>query len=264
MRSDTAILRSSWAFFLLLLLTVFSACPSEQVEDEGARERWARRFLPFNKQWLPESTISRKPPKAPMMVIWELSAYSPGTEPTPEQREAAKELIRACERAARENGWFDFQKGLSDGFTLMRSDRRHFHNQEYLFDDRIVDPEHPEFLMYYQTPQGRKLVGFMFYVRQLEDRGPQVAGPLTVWHYHIWSKLNCLRDGIMPIALPDQFGKCPRGGTPTYRSPEMMHVWLIDHPGGPFATSMWLNADLVQALVAKREAADAQPSAETR
>lgn len=264
MRTDTAILRSSWAFFLLLLLAVFAACPSEPVEDEAARERWARRFLPFKKQWQPESTIPRKPPKAPMMAIWELSAYAPGTEPTPEQREAAEELIRACERAARENGWFDFQKGLADGFTLMLNDRRHFHNQEYLFDDRILDPEHPEFLMYYQTPQGRKLVGFMFYVRQLEDRGPQVAGPLSVWHYHIWSQLNCLRDGIMPVGPADKSGRCPRQARATYRSPEMMHVWLIDHPAGRFATSMWLNADLVQTLVAKREAADAQPSVETR
>jgi hypothetical protein len=264
MRIRTSILLSSWPLFLLLLIAAFAGCPSEQAGDEAARERWARRYLPFKKGWQPESTIPPKPQKKPGMSVWELSEYAPGTKPTPEQREAARELIRASERAARENGWFDYRKGLADGFTLMPNDRRHYHNEEYLFDDRILDPEHPEFLMYYTTPQGKKLMGLMFYARRAEERGPQVAGPLSVWHYHIWSRLNCLRDGIMLMGAPAKSDKCPQGATPTHRSPEMMHVWLVDHPQGRFATSMWLGLDLVQELVAKREAADAQRSAETR
>lgn len=37
------------------------------------------------------------------------------------------------------------------------------------------------------------------------------------------------------------------------RSPEMMHVWLIDRPRGPFATSMHLNPAKLGVLLAKRK-----------
>ncbi len=32
----------------------------------------------------------------------------------------------------------------------------------------------------------------------------------------------------------------------------MLHVWLIDHPNGPFTTSMMIAPDLFNRLVAKR------------
>jgi hypothetical protein len=44
---------------------------------------------------------------------------------------------------------------------------------------------------------------------------------------------------------------CP-GGSITYRSDEMMHVWLVDHPDGPFATRMYINPALLPKLLARR------------
>ena len=35
-------------------------------------------------------------------------------------------------------------------------------------------------------------------------------------------------------------------------SPEMMHVWLVDHPGGAFATAMEIGPDLLSTLLACR------------
>ena len=83
------------------------------------------------------------------MEIWEVSQYPPGAQPTPEQQEAADRLIERCERAVQKHGWEDFQKALADGFKLLPNDRRHYYNEEYVFDDRVLDPERPEFLMYY-------------------------------------------------------------------------------------------------------------------
>jgi hypothetical protein len=34
----------------------------------------------------------------------------------------------------------------------------------------------------------------------------------------------------------------------------MMHVWLVDHPGGAFATAMEINPDLLSELLARRSA----------
>jgi hypothetical protein len=58
----------------------------------------------------------------------------------------------------------------------MPDDDRHFMSEEFLLDDRILDPERPEFLMYYATPEGMALTGLMFYVRSVGDWGPQIGG----------------------------------------------------------------------------------------
>jgi len=234
-------------FALMLAL----ACGPAPDTRDAAPPRFAKRYIPVDDEWRPEADIPKEPQKSPLMVIWEVSEFAPGSEPTPEQARTARELIEATERAARQNGWYDFQQGLADGFKLMVEDRRHYFNEEYIFDDRVLDPDRPEFLMYYGTPQGKKLAGVMYYTSQPEERGPQVGGPLTVWHYHVWARPNCLLERMLMIAKSED-GRCERG-IPTSRSPEMLHVWLLDHPEGPFSTTMWLDPLLVQELVEERE-----------
>ena len=124
-------------------------------------------------------------------------------------------------------------------------------SDEFLLDDRILDPQRPEFLMYYRTRKGMVLTGFMFFGRSIEDRGLQVGGPLTVWHYHVWNRRRCFRDGVIAISFLKRGEDCP-GGETGYRSPEMMHVWLVDHPSGPFATRMHIDPTLLPNLLAKR------------
>lgn len=118
------------------------------------------------------------------MAIWEVSIHPPGAEPTPEQERAAQELVEASHRAVLAHGWQDHAVALADGFYRMPNDRRHFHKDAHLLDDRILDPDHPEFLMYEPSPDGMALTGLMFLMPR-QVRGPQVGGPLTVWHYHL-------------------------------------------------------------------------------
>lgn len=172
------------------------------------------------------------------MVIWEVSSYPPGSTPTPKQQRAADELVERCREAAVAHGWHDFEKGLADGFDSSDDDR-HYENEAFLLDDRILDCDRPEYLIYYPNPEGsRDLMGFMFFARTPTERGPQVGGPLTVWHFHRWSKKQCTVDGIVEIGWAVD-GECEKG-IGTYRSPEMLHVWLVDRPNGPFSTSMHL------------------------
>lgn len=218
-----------------LLLALFLGACSSQEETAPVPERYARRFmLPESGPWQLESNVPQEPQKAPKMVIWEVSQYPPDTEPTPVQREAAADLVERCERAALQNGWEDKAKGLADGFTKVPHDRSHYYNEQFVMDDRILDPDRPEFLMY----RGKLLVGFMFYVRTRMERGPQIGGPLTVWHYHNWNHTGCLLRGMVPVGRPAIRGRCPKRLLPSYRSPEMLHVWLIDRPRGPFTTDM--------------------------
>ena len=61
----------------------------------------------------------------------------------------------------------------------------------------------------------------------------------------------CLLDGLISVGIADPGGRCSEG-TPTHRSPEMIHVWLIDHPGGAYTTSMMIEPRLFSSLVKKR------------
>jgi hypothetical protein len=231
------------------------ACSPSDTETSAAsprEDRWSHRYVPRQSGWIRESEIPALPPASPSMVIWEQSRFAPGTDPTPEQQRAADELLERSYESAKRHGWYDFDKGVEDGFERIKDDGRHFRNIEYMLDDRLLDPDRPENLMYYPTPTGRyALAGFMFFVRSRNEWGPQVGGPLTLWHYHIWKRKRCFVHGLVTVGWAKN-GECAEG-VGHHRSGEMMHVWLIDHPRGPFATSMLLPADVVAEGIIKRK-----------
>ena len=240
----------------LVASALLVACfPSDDALDTSEvpsePERYARLFLPYaGEGWVRESDIPREPQETPAMVAWELSAYPPGTQPTLEQQEAVTDLVEQCHAAAIRHGWADVAKGKADGFEMQ--DTWHYRNDAYLLDDIILDPDHPEVLMYYATPDGEHaLAGFMFFAKTLDDPGPQIGGPLTIWHYHIYKAALCLVGDVLGDgwALP---GKPCKKGTPSHRSGEMMHVWLLDNPRGPFATSMMISEDVLVRGLEKR------------
>jgi len=229
---------------LSLLLLGGAAVGCSRADAPELPDRYARRFLPFDPEWRRESEIPEGPQRYPRMVMWEVSEFAPGSEPTPEQRRAADELVARCRAAAVEHGWQDYQKGIADGFHPPRGadgkpnpHDHHHRNDANLLDDRILDCDRPEYLMYHPGPEGAKeLVGFMFYARTPTERGPQIGGPLTVWHFHKWSIARCMVDDMLDVGWAID-GGCEEG-VPSHRSAEMLHVWLVDRPGGPFSTSM--------------------------
>jgi len=179
--------------------------------------------------------------------MYELTRYPNAEQPTPEQRVRADELVQKCLESAKRHGWFNFEKAKKDGFTLMYSDGTHYVNEAYVLDDRILDPDRPEFLLFYNTLAGKRLAAFMFLTRAPDERGPQIGGPLTVWHRHVWSKPKCLLHKLFVIGDPGPDGHC-RAGELAQRSPEMLHVWFVEHPQGPFATDMALSDDIRKQL----------------
>ena len=54
--------------------------------------------------------------------------------------------------------------------------------------------------------------------------------------------------GFIPVS-----GRCPEGYQGFHRSYEMLHVWLIDRPRGPFSTSMMLPPAEVAPALAERK-----------
>ena len=239
--------------FLLPLTVLLLACGDGTVTtgEDGDPPRYARRFVPFDPEWIPESEVPEEPQRRPQMVIWELTETL--EEPGEAEHRAAEEWVERCYAAAERHGWYDFEKGRADGFERPPADPRHYQNLEHLRDGVILDPDRPEFLMYYPGPDGNlALAGFMFFTNDARERGPQFAGMLTLWHYHVFARPRCvLERGMVSLGFRPLNGPCPEG-EPQHRSPEMIHTWLIDHPQGPFATSMMLPPEVVLPGLAKR------------
>ncbi len=170
--------------------------------------------------------------------MYELTQY-PNQEATQVHKEAANKLIKDTIDSVVRHGWLSKEKGLSDGYEKMYGDPVHFVNKEYVFDGETLNQDKPEVLMYYKTEEGVFLMGVMFIA--VGQRGPQVAGPLSKWHYHIDRRM-CYERGVLPIGGIEEGGSC-EAGFPNTRSPEMLHVWFFDHPDGRFATKMGLSEE---------------------
>ena len=198
------------------------------------------------RKWEPVREIDSRSQSLPQ-ELYEVTQFPNGEQPTSEQRRRAEAFIKQCMESARRHGWFEFAKAVKDGYTLMYADMVHYVNMEYALDDRQLDPDRPEFLFFTDTPAGKRLVAFMFLALGPEDHGQQIGGPLTVWHFHSWSLPICLRNRRVAVADTDAKGRCA-DGVPTLRSPEMLHVWMVNRPEGPFATAMTITPEMLKEI----------------
>jgi hypothetical protein len=105
----------------------------------------------------------------------------------------------------------------------------HYGQPTYMRDGRTLDPTRMESLIYVHLGRGDLLVGGM-YMTPKGQHGPAVGGSLTPWHAH---DDLCL-DPVKGIAISQTAAGCPAGSA-VGTTGEMMHVWAIDYPGGPFA-----------------------------
>jgi hypothetical protein len=166
----------------------------------------------------------------------EVTEFDEGAEPTDEHRAAAEVMRQQVAETLR--AWPTQEAALAAGFEVYEHEGpSHLVHYGYVDDGRVLDPTRPEFLVV--DPSGA-ILGAMFLAADGTAHGPQFAGPLSVWHYHPYPTPVCLRpSGLLPALDPwgDQ-SACPEGARFEERSPEMVHVWLLDHPDGPFASDM--------------------------
>jgi hypothetical protein len=106
----------------------------------------------------------------------------------------------------------------------------------------ILDPWHPQTLVFVQTHHGPRLVGAMFQMQKLDQWGPDPGGSLTEWHQH---EGICFGAGPT-FTLETPFWTCPLG-TLSVTVPPMLHVWIVKNPAGPFSAD--LDADVVKRLI---------------
>jgi len=154
--------------------------------------------------------------------------------PTAEQEAAAQALADATKASLARYARLD--DALAAGYVLPanRTDTDvHVENPAYKKDGVVLDPQRPETLVYVIDGGRATLLGAMFEMEWAGVPGPQPGGPITRWHAH-----NICLGALPPgFGIVDPFGGCP-GLSLALTSPEMMHVWIVDNPNGPFAEGL--------------------------
>jgi len=158
-----------------------------------------------------EDKLAQDPPNAGLALLAnkELQHTSCTTAPTPQQQEAADKLVADTKAGVAK--YTDLSAATTTGYQPMSPTWQpvtHYLNPAYQQDGKVLDPSRPEALVYANTSKGPILVAAMYLMPDPGDPGPQIGGCLTQWHAH--SLLG-------------------------WQTPEMMHMWIIDVPGGSFS-----------------------------
>ena len=157
---------------------------------------------------------------------------------TPEQQARAENMIAIT--LIRLPRFADHEVAEAEGYHSIgdaSTGHEHFINWDLLDDGRILDPDHPESLVYEPQPDGsRKLVSAMFMLEEgtTLDDVPDLGGKLTQWHIH--DNLCFSDDPEAPVVagIRASNGPCP-GNLQAFTPVPMIHVWITKHPCGPFA-----------------------------
>jgi hypothetical protein len=150
----------------------------------------------------------------------------PAREPTPAERTAAAALVVATRAALAR--YADPALAAVDGYRVNGLTGIDFHasNPAHENDDRILDPAHPETLVYAVAPDGRPvLMGALFQMPKIGSPGPTIGGPLTVWHAHEHVCFSLTPPGLAGLLSP--LGTCPLGSIDVPLTAEMIHIWIV-------------------------------------
>jgi hypothetical protein len=167
----------------------------------------------------------------------DMKMYGSTAPPTAAQVIAAGQLIKQTDASlARYNS---VQAAFAAGYNyVLRAN-----GEEHLLYDggnpayAGLNPQHPSSLVYaINVPHHAPILLGAMYIEDGHANGPQVGGSLTRWHAH----LVVCQGGKPAIA---GFGVQLRGfcSTGTWHdryTAQMLHVWVVPYPGGPFSDDL--------------------------
>ena len=154
---------------------------------------------------------------------------------TPEQRDAATRLLgdTRASIARYQDPSAAIAAGFKPGAVSSADPLRHFENSANA--NAVLDPNHPQALVYAQTKHGLQLIGAMYQMKRAGQWGPDPGGPLTQWHQH---EGICFSPFGFEFSFETPFWTCPVGST-SITTPPMLHVWIVDNGKlGPFAADL--------------------------
>ncbi|MEY2454732.1 MAG: hypothetical protein QOD92_4306 [Acidimicrobiaceae bacterium] len=156
---------------------------------------------------------------------------------TEEQQARAENLVAVT--LVRLPQWADPAVAEANGFHTIGdalTGDEHLINWSYISDDKTLDPDRPEALVY-NTRTGKRVLEaamFMLPPGSTLDTVPDIGGPLTQWHIH--DNLCFTNDPVSPhvAGLTDGSGGC-RAPLVKLEPVPMIHVWITPNECGPFS-----------------------------
>ena len=100
-------------------------------------------------------------------------------------------------------------------------------------DGAILDPARPEALVYAGASGESRLLAAMYVMPRAGIAGPCIGSSLTQWHAHTNLCFDRSTRAVVGSVGPRR--SCPPGAVNRV-TPEMLHVWVVPNPGGPFAS----------------------------
>jgi hypothetical protein len=143
-----------------------------------------------------------------------LPAYDERYEAAGADEQAAAADLRD-EVTATLAAYADVDAAVAAGYRAPRrpnSARHHYLNPSLVRDGDVLDPRHPEGLVYYEAEGREPVLLGAFFVTPRGAEAPRPAGDLVVWHSH-------------DPACPDFFATADAPCTDVRR---MLHVWTAD------------------------------------
>jgi hypothetical protein len=104
-----------------------------------------------------------------------------------------------------------------------------------------LNPQHPSSLVYaIDVPHHAPILLGAMYIENGNTNGPQIGGSLTRWHSHL---TVCEKDKPTIAGFGVQLrGTCNPATWHDQYTSQMLHVWVVPYPGGPFSDDLSLAA----------------------
>jgi hypothetical protein len=151
---------------------------------------------------------------------------------TPDQVAAAAQLYADTKAAI--TPYEDWHNAWAAGFRPggpAGQPSTHWTNQHNVDAGYVLDPSHPQGLVYANSKHGPVLLGALFQMKKIGQFGPDPGGPLTAWHQHVDI---CVTPFGLEFSLMTPMAVCPLGAI-DLTVPAMLHVWIVPNPQGQFA-----------------------------
>ena len=167
----------------------------------------------------------------------DMKMYGSTAPPTAAQVIAAGQLIK--QTGASLARYRSVQAAFAAGYTyVLRTN-----GEEHLLYDggnpayAGLNPQHPSSLVYaINVPHHAPILLGAMYIEDGPTNGPQVGGSLTRWHAHL---VVC--DGGKPTVAGfgvQLRGVCDPATWHDRYTEQMLHVWVVPYPGGPFSDDL--------------------------
>ena len=167
----------------------------------------------------------------------DMKAYGSAAPPTSAQVIAAGKLIK--ETAASLARYRSVRAAFAAGYTYVLR----VNGEEHLIYDggdpgyAGLNPRHPSSLVYaIGVPHHAPILLGAMYIEGGNTSGPRVGGSLTRWHAHL---VVCDRGKPSIAGFGVRlWGFCNPATWNDRYTAQMLHVWVVPHPGGPFSDDL--------------------------